>query len=192
VAQVWNATCSGLSALPVGIIYFAGKLDGNKIALNWEVESEINFDKYEVERSANGVFYSHIGSVKATGSKTYSFNDDANTVKGSRVYYRLKKVDKDGSFTYSEVFTLHIPLNVKFSVYPNPAADFIQLQVNTNTTTTAQITVSDLMGKAVINSTYSITNGLVKIATNHLSNGTYLVKMLLDGEQYLQKVVIAK
>ncbi len=192
VAQVWNGTCPGLSVLPVNVIYFSGKLQGNKIALTWEVENEINFAKYEVERSFNGTSYNLIGTITATGSKVYTYSDDASTINGRRVYYRLKKVDKDGSFTYSEVFSIHIPLNVKFSVYPNPAASFIQLQVNTNTRDAVQVTVSDLTGKQLISNSYQVNNGLIKISTANLTNGTYLVKLVSGGEQYLQKVVVAK
>lgn len=192
VAQVWNNTCPGLTTLPVNLVYFTGKLQADKVVLNWEVENEVNFKEYVVEKSINGTYFTAIGAVAAAGSKVYAYSDDANTNKGSRVYYRLKKVDKDGSFTYSDVFSLHIPLNVKFSIYPNPASDVIQLQFNSNSNATVQITVTDLVGKTLINKAFAANNGLIKISTNTLNNGTYLVKAIVAGEQYLQKVVIAK
>jgi hypothetical protein len=192
VTQVWNNTCPGLTTLPVNLVYFTGKLQADKVVLNWEVENEINFKEYVVERSNNGTYFTAIGSVTATGSKVYSYSDDANINKGSRVYYRLKKVDKDGAFKYSEVFSLHIPLNVKFSVYPNPASDVIQLQFNSNNNTTVQIVITDLVGKTLINKAFAANIGLVKISTNNLTNGTYLVKAIVAGEQYMQKIVVAK
>ncbi len=192
VTQVWNNTCPGLTLLPVDVVYFTGKLQADKVVLNWEVENEINFKEYVVERSNNGTYFTAIGSVSATGSKAYTYSDDANTNKGSRVYYRLKKVDKDGSFTYSDVFSLHIPLNVKFSVYPNPTSDVIQLQFNSNSNATVQVVITDLIGKTLINKVFTANNGLIKISTNTLNNGTYLVKAIVAGEQYLQKVVVAK
>lgn len=192
VTQVWNNTCPGLTLLPVEILYFTGKLQADKVVLNWEVENEINFKEYVVERSVNGTYFTAIGTVTASGSKTYTYSDDANTNKGSRVYYRLKKVDKDGSFTYNDVFSLHIPLNVKFSVYPNPASDVIQLQFNSNSNATAQVIITDLVGKTLISKVFTANNGLIKISTVDLTNGTYLVKAIVAGEQYLQKVVVAK
>jgi endonuclease I len=192
VEMVWNNTCSGLTTLPVNLLYFTGKLQADKVVLNWEVENEVNFKEYVVERSKNGTYFTAIGTVAAKGSKAYTYADDANANKGSRVYYRLKKVDKDGSFTYSDVFSLHIPLNVKFSVYPNPASDVIQLQFNANNNATVQIVITDLVGKILINKAATATNGLIKISTNALSNGTYLVKAIIAGEQYLQKIVVAK
>ncbi len=192
VIQVWNNTCSGLTTLPVNLVYFTGKLQADKVVLNWEVENEINFKEYVVERSNNGTYFTAISSVTATGSKAYSYSDDANINKGSRVYYRLKKVDKDGAFTYSDVFSLHIPLNVKFSVYPNPASDVIQLKFNSNNNTTVQIVITDLVGKTLINKACAANIGVVKISTNNLTNGTYLVKAIVEGEQYMQKIVVAK
>jgi len=192
VAQVWNNTCPGLTTLPVNLVYFTGKLQADKVVLNWEVENEVNFKEYIIERSINGTDFTTIGTVTANGSKGYSFIDDANTNKGSRVYYRLKKVDKDGSFTYSDVFSLHIPLNVKFSVYPNPTSNVIQLQFNSNNNGTLQIVITDLVGKTLINKAFAANNGIVKISTSELKNGTYLVKAIIAGEQYLQKVVVAK
>jgi endonuclease I len=192
VDMVWNSNCPGLTTLPVNVLYFSGKLQANKVVLNWEVDNEINFKAYVVERSVNASDYTAIGTVEAAGSKAYTYSDDPSTIKGRRVYYRLKKVDKDGSFTYSEVFSVHIPLNIAFSVYPNPAKEVIQLQINSNSNTTLHVIVSDMVGKIVINKAFASNNGLVKISTNNLTNGTYLVKVLVAGEQYLQKVIVAK
>jgi endonuclease I len=192
VTQVWNNTCPGLTLLPVDVVYFKGKLQADKVVLNWEVENEINFKEYVVERSNNGTYFTVIGTVAANGGKAYTFSDDANTSKGSRVYYRLKKVDKDGSFTYSDVFSLHIPLNVKFSVYPNPASNVIQLQFNSNSNAIVQVVIADLIGKTLLNKVFTANNGMIKISTDDLTNGTYLVKAIVAGEQYLQKVVVAK
>lgn len=192
VTQVWNNTCPGLTLLPVDVLYFTGKLQADKVVLNWEVENEINFKEYVVERSTNGTYFTAVGAIAATGRKAYTYTDDANTNKGSRVYYRLKKVDKDGTFTYSDVFSIHIPLNIKFSVYPNPASDVIQLQFSTNSNATIQVVVTDLVGKTLINKAFVASNGLVKISTSNLTNGTYLVKAIIAGEQYLQKIVVAK
>ena len=192
VAMVWNSNCPGLTTLPVNLLYFSGKLQANKVVLNWEVDNEINFKEYVVERSTNANDFTAIASVVATGSKTYTFSDNATFIKGRRVYYRLKKVDKDGSFTYSDVFSVHIPLNITFSVYPNPAKEVIQLQINTNTNTPLQIIVVDMVGKILINKAFTSNNGIVKISTNNLTNGTYFVKVIVAGEQYLQKVIVAK
>jgi endonuclease I len=192
VDMVWNSTCPGLAALPVDIIYFGGKLFGDKIKLEWTAENELNFDRYEVERSNNGISYIKIGEEKAANLRNYSFNDDANTLKGQRVYYRLKRVDKDGKFKYSDVFSLHIPLNTKFSVYPNPASSYIQLQLNSNVTGNVTIQVTDMTGKVMQQQTTRPNGNAIKLRTAGLSNATYLIKLTYNGEQYIQKVIVSK
>jgi endonuclease I len=190
VNEVWNSTCPGLSALPVDVIYFAGKLNGNMINLNWEVATEINLDRYEVERSFNGTSFAQIGSVKAENRNAYLYNDNVEQVRGRRIYYRLKKVDKDGKFAYSAVFTIHIPLNTKFSVYPNPANDFLKLQLNNNSNETAMIILSDITGKIVLKQNVQANQGLINISTSHLGTGHYIVKMITGNSEYSQRVLI--
>jgi endonuclease I len=192
VDMVWNSSCPGLAALPVDIIYFGGKLTGDKVMLEWTAENELNFDRYEIERSTNGTYYIKIGEVKALNSRNYSFNDDANTLRGQRTYYRIKTVDKDGKFKYTDVFSLHIPLNTKFSVFPNPASSFIQLQLNSNVTGNVNIQVTDMTGKVMVQQTTKPNGNLIKVSTARLGNATYLIKLTYNGEQYIQKVIVAK
>jgi endonuclease I len=192
VAQVWNNTCPGLSTLPVDIIFFTGKLNGDKVNLNWLAENEINFDRFEVQRSSNGVDYKTVGSVIANNRRNYAFNDDANSIRGRRVYYRLKKVDKDGSFKYSEVVTLHIPLNTKFTVSPNPANQYVQLQLNSNVSGTVTIELKDITGKTVLQQQQQANGGTINLNTASVANGTYVIRLLYNGEQYVQKVLIAR
>ena len=194
VNLVWNNTCPGLAALPVNILFFTGKLQGDKVVLNWQSETEINFDKYEVERSFNGIYYSKIGEVKAANLSNYTFSDNADAIRGRAVYYRLRKLDKDGSYAYSSVFGLHIPLNTKFTVYPNPATgNFINLQINNNVNDKVTIQVTDMIGKMVINQTFIANTGLITIPTTKLNNGSFLVKMLTaNNETFIQKIVVIK
>jgi endonuclease I len=192
VNLVWNNTCPGLSTLPVNIIFFTGKLQNNKVVLNWESENEINFNRYEVERSFNGTDYAMIGSVKSTGVKSYSFTDIADNIKGRRVFYRLKKIDNDGTYSYSEIFTLHIPLNIKFTVYPNPAKDYITLQVNNNGNEKLTVVLTDITGKSIFNKQYENNNGVINISTQSFTTGTYVIKLSVASESYMQKVVVIK
>lgn len=189
---VWNNTCPGLSALPVDIIFFQGKLNGDRVKLEWQVENEIRFDRYEVERSFNGETFSKIGEVTASGARNYSFNDNVDAARGKRIYYRLKKVDRDGKFKYSEIFSLQIPLNTKFSVYPNPAGPVIQLQLNNSVNGIVSVQITDLTGKVVKQNSFVVNGTTVRVSTDGMTSGSYLVKFNYNGEQYLQKVMVVK
>ena len=192
VDMVWNSNCPGLGALPVDIIFFSGKLIGDQVKLEWVAENEINFSHFEIERSTNGTRYATIGNIKAANLHNYTFNDNADAIRGQRVYYRIKKVDKDGRFKYSEVFTLHIPNNTKFSVYPNPATTYMQLQMNRTVNGNVTIQVADALGKVLQQQSMNVNGSNIRLSTATLSSGTYLVKLIYNGEQYIQKVIVAK
>lgn len=192
VGAIWNSSCPGLSTLPVDVIFFTGKLNGNYVDLKWEVENEINLSHYEVERSFNGTEYSTIGEVKATNASAYNYKDDIKNYTGRRVYYRLKKTDKDGNYKYSEVFTLHISLNVKFSVYPNPAKDAVKIQINNNLNEKVQIQITDVMGKVVMSAQQTPVNGLINLSLNNITSGLYFIKMNINGEIFSQKLTVVK
>ncbi len=192
VGFVWNNTCPGLSALPIDIVAFLGKIKGDVVNLSWTVKNEISFDRFEVERSFNGKNYLQIGTVKAMNTGQYSFNDNADANRGRQVYYRLKKIDKDGKFSYSEVLILHIPLNTKFSVYPNPATTYFKLQLNKNVTENVYVEITDLAGKVVLTRNYEVDGSVISIFTNQMATGSYIVKLKMNDEQYLQKLIIIK
>ena len=106
------------------------KRDGFAYLL-WCVVTEINVSHYEIEKSSDGVNWSYIGEVRADGitfgTVDYAYEDlssfEANT--DGTVYYRLKMVDLDGSYEYSEVRTLDFGArNIhSLTVYPNPASN---------------------------------------------------------------------
>lgn len=192
VNRIWNSDCPGLSTLPVDLLFFAGKLVNNKIVLNWEVANEINLKNYEVERSFNGTSFTFLASVTATNNSTYTYADNAENNRGKRVYYRLKKVNKDGTFTYSEIFTIHIPNNVKFALFPNPAKDVVTFQMNGSNSSVIKVQITDVTGKTLFDKTYTTNNSTIQIATNTFAKGTYLVKLIVGNETYLQKLIIAK
>lgn len=192
VNRIWNSNCPGLSALPVDILFFAGKLVNNKVVLTWETANEINLKRYEIERSFNGTNFTALATINAINSNTYTYTDNAETNRGRRVYYRLRKVNNDGSFTYSEVFTIHLPNNVKFTVYPNPAKDFIMVQLNSLVDKKVHIQLTDVAGKVVLSNMFNTVNGTINIATNQLTKGVYLVKLITEAETYIQKVMIAQ
>jgi endonuclease I len=192
VGQIWNNTCAGLSALPVDLISFSGKLINNKIELKWIAENEVNLNQFEIERSFNGTSFLKIGEIKALQQRNYLFTDNADEIRGRRVYYRLKKVDNDGKFSYSQIVTLHIPFNTKFTISPNPANNYIQLQLNQHVVGKVTVLITDVMGKMVLQENKNINNSSVKLNTHSLSNGTYLVTLLYNGERFVQKVLISK
>ena len=97
--------CAVTPALPVEISFFNLERKENKIELIWETLSEVNNDGFFIQRSKDGVLWEDIGFEKGIGTSNevnrYNFNDEDITI--ARVYYRLKQVDFDGAYSYSDV-----------------------------------------------------------------------------------------
>ena len=190
VNKVWNSNCPGLAALPVHIVLFSGKLKEGKIFLTWEADNEINFNRFEIERSFNGKNFEQIGVVQASNSKNYSFTDVAEINRGRRVYYRLKQIDNDGSFEYSEIFSVHIPLNIKYSIYPNPVTNFIVInKAGNNNNLPHQIQLTDMAGRVLINTKLETINSQIILPIQQIPTGTYVVKITVANETFIQKIV---
>ncbi|WP_207497072.1 endonuclease [Aridibaculum aurantiacum] len=192
VTRVWNSSCPGLTALPVDLVQFGGKLQAENVLLEWLSENESDLARYEIEKSINGITYQKIDEVVATNSRQYSYTDKSITNRGQRIYYRLKMVDKDGSYKYSQVFSVHVPLNSKLIVYPNPVSSYMQLQLNNNVNGTVLVRITDASGKMVQQHNLKMNGNTIRLDASQLINGTYMVIVYHHGEQLFQKIMVAK
>ncbi len=117
------------SVLPVRWISFEGRLsDQRRAVLTWKTE-EANVSHYEVERSANAEDFRIAGTVTAggTGPGSYSLTDPV-PVSGT-IYYRIRQVDLDGTFSYSRIISLTSEGNRELVAWPNPARDRVMVQL---------------------------------------------------------------
>jgi hypothetical protein len=155
--------------LPLQLMSFTGVLKPIGTELNWTTQNELNVDRFEVQRSTNGTDFAAIGSVKAknsSGENKYQFLD-AKPQQGIN-YYRLKMIDKDGSYNYSAVVTIKFTEAVKpFYVYPNPVRSELQVSASIKTT----LNLVDASGKLVRK--LQVEPGNNKINAANLSNGVY-------------------
>jgi hypothetical protein len=113
------------AVLPVELLYFYGKKAENGVLLSWETATEINNDYFDVEWSTDGISFEKIGQVKGAGTtmenQSYEFLHQ-NPVTGNN-YYRLKQVDFDGKFEYSNIVMVNYQLSTvdyPLNIYPNP------------------------------------------------------------------------
>jgi len=115
----------GNNPVPAELISFEGSLIGNKINLKWKTASELNNYGFEIEKSTDNFVFNKIVFVNGKGTSTsnheYEFNDYNFT--SSKYYYRLKQIDFDGTFTYSNTIEVNVSLPSDFALYqnyPNP------------------------------------------------------------------------
>lgn len=173
--------------LPVKFTGFTAVKQEDNGLLNWSVEGESSItDRYEVERSFNGINFTKAFTVapKNNGSSanSYALTDmNLSALKSSGViYYRIKQVDKDGNFAVSEVRNLRVGAkgNV-ISVYPNPVKESTVVNMDLVAAGKVSIIVYDPTGKDVMRSEIQGVKGLnrYKLDMSSLASGTYQVKV---------------
>jgi len=178
------------STLPVNLLGFTGRYKGTSALLNWTAENEVKFRQYEVERSLNGTDFTTVGSVTPTGgpglTRNYDLTDELSSVTGSAFYYRLKMIDLDGKFTYSQV--VMIRRNGKaitgIVVNPNPVVGGnATLRMTAAESGMVEIRVIDFTGKIRMSQKTRIYEGNNSISINNLNDlqpGVYTMQ-LIDG-----------
>ncbi|MEN9522035.1 MAG: hypothetical protein RL065_412, partial [Bacteroidota bacterium] len=188
------------NVLPVELTEFNAALKNNNAELKWITASERNCDKYEIERSTDGIIFEKAGEVKAAGNSNslvnYNFTDkNVNELNAKVIYYRLRQVDVDGTFAYSQIKS--VSFNKSFTamnidaVYPNPFIESIKVKIAMQLDANLTYQVVDSKGSVIISNTIAITKGestLTISGLSELSQGIYLLRMT-DGENTHTSVI---
>ncbi|MBL7740351.1 MAG: hypothetical protein JNK14_14135 [Chitinophagaceae bacterium] len=112
---------SSFTTLPLKLTAFSAELQNDKVRLNWTTTDESNMDRFELQRSTDGNEFKSFGTVICRNrsiASAYSFNDYAPSTGTS--FYRLKILEKDGSFTYSKTVTIRFTTDNVNTLYPSP------------------------------------------------------------------------
>ena len=180
---------ANLSVLPLDLLSFTGRLQNdNSVLLNWKTENEVNTSHFVIERSADGIRYSGIGNVTANGrnntggSFNYAFTDnDAVNQSSQRLYYRLKMVDIDGTFKYSNIVSVSIPfITGKLAISPNPVFNEVKVSIASPDNGRVQWKLMDNVGRIVRKGTEQVKKGNgnnFTINMSRLSAGTYYLSV---------------
>ncbi len=179
-SPIWY-TRNDNSIVPVKLSVFTVQKIGNTGKISWATEQEINSSHFEVERSLDGRTWNSIANIIAAGNSThridYSITDNA-PIKGIN-YYRLKQVDADSRFIYSDVKSLLFNSAYTAQVSPNPAKGYINIYLTKTGNQPASIELLNMQGKTVYKT--STTQSMVQIPAMGLAKGLYVVKVI-DAE----------
>lgn len=192
VHRIWGGDCPGLSILPVNLVYFTGKQNGKNVLLNWQVNKEINLAKYVVEKSIDGSDFTPISTIPAEASLNYSYIDDIEYNMGSTVYYRLKKIDKNGIFNYSSVFKLSVSGDKRITVFPNPVKNYLYITTENYFSKPINVMLTDALGRIMLHQSYISSNGQVCIPIQNISNGNYYLRIFTSEKSFSKSIIIAK
>lgn len=174
--------------LPVNNLQFTASLKNSIVALNWSTSDEYGLDKYEVERSVDGVHYSVVYSTVAVNraGANYEKSDNITGSISSVIYYRLKVIDSKGGFKYSKTIPVRLTQSAtSVSVYPNPFVSSVTVQVASNSRGNAKVLLFDAMGRMVKSTQATIQEGNNFISISDLqdlSKGIYMLE-IINGNQ---------
>jgi hypothetical protein len=174
------ATYSKYNALPLTLLYFTALADGNKVRLNWDVANEENIIYYEVERSLTGTGFSHLLTRTSLQQSRSQYTDyDYSPALGWN-FYRIKMVDRSGSFTYSPVRAVKFDKGLEqVMIFPNPATSILNIQLPSSYAGKVTLQVYAADGKYI--SSMKPTVNTIQLNVLPLPAGTYILKMTRDN-----------
>ena len=175
--------------LPLNLLSLAGKYADRSVNLNWKSTNEINTSHFIIERSANGLNFKPIGKVTAGGNTTsitnYTFRDINVTYECSlKAYYRLKMVDVNGDYKYSNSINVSLPVeNGGITISPNPATDIVKATITSAAEGKADWLIFDNAGRTIMhgNSLLKKGNNIVSINIDQLAAGAYFLQVTGTG-----------
>ncbi|QOJ28446.1 MAG: T9SS type A sorting domain-containing protein [Ignavibacteriales bacterium] len=203
----YKATFTTTSAFPVELTSFNGKVVNGKINLNWNTATEVNNYGFEVERAkavsgSQNVQFAKVGFVEGNGNsnspKSYSFTD-ANVTAGKYIY-RLKQIDTDGQFEYSQEIEVSVDNLINGYVleqnFPNPFNPSTSIKFGFQTDTRAEVKVYNVIGAEVA----TLFNGMadagriyeVTFDASGLASGTYFYKLVTPDKTDVRKMILMK
>jgi uncharacterized protein (DUF1501 family) len=189
------------AAFPVGLLEFDAVVENNSVVrLNWQTATETNNDFFEVQRSEDGVVFERLSQVDGAGNSTTlrTYNTlDPRPFQGIS-YYRLKQVDFDGTFTYSDIRTVMISpdagTEVKVKAYPNPASDFVTLSINSSEPLDAELNIMNTAGQLLRHEPLRLQLGINEHRLNlsELIDGFYYIEILAQLPGTVEKKHLAR
>ncbi|WP_235296444.1 SdrD B-like domain-containing protein, partial [Portibacter marinus] len=193
-----------LPAVPVELISFTGKWneERNFTELEWSTATEIDNDYFEIERSFGTTNnFAKIGVVAGNGTtfetQEYGF-DDRNIESNGIYFYRLRQLDYDGTFAYSDIIAIRVEreADTEIEIYPNPTIEYFNIDVKTDKQRDITVRLFDMSGK-LVSSRYVQAGdvqyeNIIRIDVSDLPAGLYNVRTEVGKELFVQQIDVIK
>ncbi len=178
------ATNCSQAPLPLELLSFDASAQRDGVQVVWQTANERNTDRFEVERSAEGKYWKKLAAVPAAGFskdiQEYSYIDFAPPTTAN-TYYRIKNVDTDDAYSYSETISVANPSASSFHLYPNPAQNSIKWSLKSG----GEYQVYDLGGHLILHGWAEEPSLDVD-----LPQGVYLLTLHSEGTFYRDRFFI--
>jgi hypothetical protein len=186
----WASVIYPLGPLPIELLSFTGRELNDFHILDWSTSMETNSSHFVIEHSINSIKFNELGMQNAAGNSSterrYTFTNK-NPNLGNN-FYRLKMVDQDGKYKYSNIVLLKVRKdNSTLMVYPNPTASMINIDINGLAIgSKLEVSLMDASGKLIKSHNYTFDNQLFSMDVSSYANGLYFLK--INGNSYSEIV----
>ena len=168
------------NSLPIKLLYFTAIADGNKVRLNWEAANEQETLKYEIEKSLTATNFTKIGTVISRQLSQSAYIDFDNAPALGWNYYRLKIIEKSGSFFYSPIRPVKFEKGLEqVKIFPVPATTVLNIQLPTSYVNQSTLQVFSVDGKFI--ATLKPTANMVILNVQPLAAATYFLQITKTG-----------
>ncbi|MBK7632306.1 MAG: T9SS type A sorting domain-containing protein [Ignavibacteriales bacterium] len=196
------------SVVPVELVSFSASTNENNVNLNWSTSTETNNSGFSIERKQVYSQQSSIGTGEwtelafingngtTTETQSYSFVD--NNLSSGKYLYRLKQIDFDGTFEYSNEIEVIVTIPEKFELsqnYPNPFNPSTKIKYQIVTSNPVSLKIYDVLGNEVatlVNEVQPSGNYEVTFDAASLSSGTYFYKLQTGSLVETKKMLLLK
>ena len=183
------------NSLPVELLYFSHEKQGVNVILEWATALEIDNSHFEIQKSANGEFFETIGRVEGQGNSErkheYTYRDTSPYLGVG--YYRLKQVDFDNTFEYSDIIRVESDF-AGYQLFPNPVnGDYVNLRIPAGEQGMVHVTLLNLIGQPVAEYSYlGASREIIEVQINvgTITKGVYLMQIVTEDQRITERVVI--
>ncbi len=181
--------------LPVRLVNFNVSAKGDYVELTWTTTEEENLYGFEIEKSDDGKHFKDIGFVKATtspGEKNFYMHNDFAVPASGKIYYRLKSVNLDGSYTYSPVRAVRFIDAFSYKVFPNPTTGTLRLDLHARHGGNVTLRLMDTFGKIIVEKKLSLNigNSTIPLDAANSPSGVFLLEVITEnGKRFTEKIV---
>ena len=174
-----NITVEGtkITVTPVKLLSFKAAKVENQVNLTWSYTNPLEVKNFELEHSTNGKEFITLTSINFINNNSNIYNEaytDGFPTAGVN-YYRLKTIDKNGTYSYSEIVRVLNSTKLTVSVSPNPVKDVLHISHNLNINNLSTLSVYSLEGKKLLMNNITVQTSDISMNIENLKSGTYIL-----------------
>ena len=186
-------------SLPLSLTTFTAQLINDRTVLSWTTDMELNASHFVIERSIDGTEYDDAGIVFTQGQgqlhREYNFSDNLSGIKARVIYYRLKMVDLDAEYNFSDVLQVRMINGVEassLSVYPNPVQNELRVTIPDSWQNKAvSYCIYNMQGNLLVQRSRSNAGQTESLLISDLPAGNYVIRTAYGSQEAIKQFIKA-